>query len=63
MGEHRTAELFYIFFDPMFVHHHDSVCCGDYCGGLGSKARFQVKKVLVFGAMEDIMNDEYLARS
>ena len=32
-------------------------------GGLGSEARFQVKKVLVFNAMEDITNDEYLARS
>ena len=28
-----------------------------------SEARFQVKKVLVFGAMEDIRNDKYLARS
>ena len=28
-----------------------------------SEARFQVKKVLVFGAMEDIRNDRYLARS
>ena len=28
-----------------------------------SEARFQVKKVLVFGAMEGIRNDKYLARS
>ena len=28
-----------------------------------SETRFQVKKVFVFGAMEDIRNDKYLARS
>ena len=34
-------------------------------GGLGSEARFQVKKSVCFWchAMEDITNDEYLARS
>ena len=30
-------------------------------GSLGSEARLQVKKVLVFGAMEDITNDEYFS--
>ena len=30
-------------------------------GSLGSEARFQVKKSAVFGAMEDITNDEYFS--
>ena len=32
-------------------------------GALDLRHVFRLKKVLVFGAMEDITNDEYLARS
>ena len=48
---------------PLLSFLERNIDCVITVGDVGSKARFRSKKVLVFGVMEDVTNDEYSARS